>query len=517
MNTRMKNKLLFWQTSDWFNYNLGYSLQNYNFKIYSIIDTVRKPKKFFEHQKFVNYEKIWFFHDVIKKKIQYDLDYLEKFESKYKIDLWLLAVNERIFYKFNPFYKFSTDEILSIIEQECKFFESVIDEINPDYLIISLTWQHQAELLRLICKAKGIRILMINTSELGGGTMNWTISEEFGINDFEKENNLEKEHNLENSKITFEELRNYLEKWKNNANIKKISGDVEAEKKSQRFLAGLSVLSSNNVNEKTHFSYYGRSKSKLIKTELIEEINTKKRKSFIDKNFQKTFNKNEKFIFFPLHQEQERALLISAPFFTNQIETIRHVVKSMPIGYKLFVKEHPVMKLRGWREISEYQEIMNIPNVLMIHPEVESLKLIKDCNLVISINSTACFESLFYNKPSINFQRRGYSEITSSFVVGELNDLPKLIRHALKIQVNPSEIYNYIQKISENLFNFDYLGFKKSYDKILHANGNLVDITIHDEDMKKFLDMHKKEFDNLSLEYIKKINQHEQNCKRSIS
>ena len=107
----MNDKILFWQTSDWFNYNLANSLQEHGFQLYSIIDTVNKPKKFFQNQKFVNYEKIWFFHDAIEKDVKYDLEYLEKFESKYRINLWLLAANERIFYKFNPFYEFSTEEV----------------------------------------------------------------------------------------------------------------------------------------------------------------------------------------------------------------------------------------------------------------------------------------------------------------------------------------------------------------------------------------------------------------------
>ena len=108
---------------------------------------------------------------------------MNEFERNYQINLWLLATNERIFYKFNPFYQFSTEEILSIIEQECRFFESVIDDVKPDFLVISLTWQHQGELLRQMCKAKGIKILMFNTSELGWGSR-WTISEEFGEKDY---------------------------------------------------------------------------------------------------------------------------------------------------------------------------------------------------------------------------------------------------------------------------------------------------------------------------------------------
>jgi hypothetical protein len=453
----------------------------------------------------VNYEKIWFYHDAIKKDVKYDLEYLEKFEKKYNISLWLLTVNERIFYRFNPFYEFSTEEILSIVEQECKFFESILDEINPNYLIISLPWQHHAELLRQICKSKGIKILMINTSELGGGSRKWTISQEFGQDDFPIKPKLST-----NQKITFEKLRDFLNEWENNKGIIQFAHkEKERSQKTKRIFAGLNVLTSKNTNVNTHFPYYGRTKTKLIKYELNSEKYSKERKSFIDKNFGRAYDKNKKIVTLFLHTEQERSLLIDAPFFTNQIEIIRHVVKSLPIGYRLFVKEHPTMELRGWREISDYNEMMKIPNVTMIHPDVNSLELIKDSKLVISINSTAGFEALFYNRPSINFQKRGYSEITGSFVVEELNKLPSLIQEALQIEIDPQEILNYVEKIKNNLFDFNYLEFIKSYESLLHLNGNLVDVTIHNDDMEKFLDLHKEKFDKLALEYIKKMKLHE--------
>ena len=126
----MTYKILFWQTSDWFNYNLAYGLQHKDLELYAIIDVPNKPKKFFQEQKFINYKKIWFFHDHIKNRKKYDVAYLEKFEEKYSIDLWLLAYNERIFYNFNQYKKFQTDEVLSIIEQECRLFENVLDDIK---------------------------------------------------------------------------------------------------------------------------------------------------------------------------------------------------------------------------------------------------------------------------------------------------------------------------------------------------------------------------------------------------
>ena len=94
--------------------------------------------------------------------------YLQDFEKKYKIDLWQLVFSERIFVKYNKFYKFSEYEILSIVEQECRFFEKVLEEIKPDFLVIKLTDFHRNHLLAEICSAKGVKILMVYPSRFGG-------------------------------------------------------------------------------------------------------------------------------------------------------------------------------------------------------------------------------------------------------------------------------------------------------------------------------------------------------------
>ena len=89
----------------------------------AIIDCTNKPKTFFENQKIVDFKNIWFYHDQFKNlRNEPDLIYLRNFEKKYKINLSKLVFNERLFMDFNEFYKFSENEILSILENECKFF-----------------------------------------------------------------------------------------------------------------------------------------------------------------------------------------------------------------------------------------------------------------------------------------------------------------------------------------------------------------------------------------------------------
>ena len=61
-----------------------------------------------------------------------DLQYLAEIEKKYKLDLWKIIYSDIHFYNYNGYYKFTYDEILVIIEQECKFFEKVLDEFTKD-------------------------------------------------------------------------------------------------------------------------------------------------------------------------------------------------------------------------------------------------------------------------------------------------------------------------------------------------------------------------------------------------
>ena len=150
-------------------FSLSYYLQqNRNDDFYAIIDVPNKPKKFFKEQKIVDFKKTWFYNDhIIKTEKKPDLEYLSNFEKEYQIDLWKLAINERHFYRFNRFYKFSKNEILNILEQECRFFENILKKIKPDYFLTYDPPFHHQKLLLDMCRSKGIKILCIYFTRVG--------------------------------------------------------------------------------------------------------------------------------------------------------------------------------------------------------------------------------------------------------------------------------------------------------------------------------------------------------------
>lgn len=483
--------------SDLSDFGLAKSIQDlHDCELFAVIDIPDRPKKFFETQNLVNFTKTWFYHDCIVKEKKPDISYLKSFEERYGINLWTLAYNERIFFQFNEYYTFSSDEILSILEQECRLFESIIDEIKPDFLITRITGLHYHHLFYEMCKSKGIKILMRRPSRFGYKTI---ISEEPDKIDFiEKRSQIKQER-------SFIELENFLKKFDYFKQGKEYKEKFQ-HSQWQKIKAALQfILIAKNTNTKTHYTYYGRQKLKVLIKEILYSAKKRYREFFINTKFTRNVGDDTPLIYFPLHVEPERVLLIGAPFYTNQLEVIKNLVKSLPIGYTLLVKEHPLMSTRGWRKISFYKEIMTLPNVKLIHPSISPEELMKKSALVISISGTSSLEAVFYGKPSITFIDITNFMISSIHQLDSLENLPTIIRMSLKTNVHLSELNDFVDIIEENSFEFDLSSLEMDYSNYFYYGGFLVDVDISVTKMKSFLLESKTKYDKLAIEHIKKI------------
>ena len=201
----------------------------------------------------------------------------------------------------------------------------------------------------------------------------------------------------------------------------------------------------------------------------------------------------------------ERTLLISAPYYTNQLEVIRNIAQSLPINYKLFVKEHPIQYARGWRSSKEYEEIMKIPNVVLLHPSVDKNELFQKCSLIITIAGSAGFEGLFYGKPVITFAELNFSILNSVETVTNLFELPKIINKSLMKKIEPNELDKFVSLLEKSTTNFDYAQFLTKVKKEFFFNGNLVDVEIPEDKMKSFLDQNINSLNVLADAHIQKI------------
>ena len=444
----MKNKILFWIFTDLFYFGLAKFFQSPENDLYAIYDVTNSSKKFLQNQEIVQFTKSWYYHDNIDKNIDVDIDYLKSFEKKYSINLWLLAYNERIFFKYNYFYKFSKNEILSILEQECKLFEKILDEVTPDYLIMPSPNFHHDYLFYRMCKIKKINVLIFNYSRFGKRAII--------TNDLDKIVT----HQLKDysqPQRTQQELLDYLkgfDYFKNNLDF--ASNFMSSKTQLIKAIFHYIFFSNNNNNI---YTYYGRTKTKVLLKTGILTLKEKYLEKIVQKYFVKDIDEKSKFIYFPLQVEPENSLLIGSPFLTNQLELIKNISKSLPIDYDLYVKEHPMMSTRGWRNPSFYKKILELPNVRLLHPLVQNEKILQNCSAVITISSTAGMEAAFYGKSTIVFADVLYSMLSSVHRLSNMDLLPETISSILNEKVDFSDVNRFVNFIDDNSINFDLFGF----------------------------------------------------------
>jgi len=500
----MKDKLLFYLNADFTHFTLAYFLQQkYDCEIYAIIDITNKPKEFFLKQKLVNFKKIWFIHDNINlNKNAVDFEYLKKIEEKFGINLWKIIINERIFYRFFNFHKFSRNELLSITEQFTKKYLGILNEIKPDFFILHQPALFHSELLYELVYNSGTKCMVLSQPKFGGKAL---VSESV-----RKIDNTETLENLPFTNRTEKELMEYLEKKSQRKIFKKYYENL-ANSKLQFISAGLRYIGNNNKHEETHYTYFGRTKIKVIFSTLSGIIKKKIREKYMKKKLLNKFQEKMPYVYFPLAVDMERNSLIDAPFFTNQTEVIRTIAKSLPINFKLVIKENPGQVSREWRKISEYKEIMEIPNTIFIHPEYPSKELIRDSSLVISLAGTTPLEAAFYQKPAIVFGDVIYSLIPSIIKVEKLEQLPELIKKAINIKVDFSYLNKFIDLIERSAVNFDMMGFQTKFNSEFYYQGSLFDVEIQEERLKEFLISIKDDFDEFVNHHIKIIDEFKNN------
>ena len=493
----MTKKILFCLNADFTHYAIAYFLQkNLDCELYALVDITNKPKIFFESQQLVKFKKIWYYHDQIKSDKKVDIQYLQKLEEKYDVNLWNLIINERIFYRFFDFHKFTRDEMLSIVQQSAILYEKIFDEVEFDFIASEAPVLHHIELLTIMSTKLGINNLLLSMPKLAGRAM---ITKQ--IDQFDEKNDLE---NIETKNRTIEELQNYLMKqlpdiaWKN-------YWEKQSRKNYFNLKSKIKYLTSPNEHEKTHYTYYGRTKLNVAIFTLKNSIKKYMRKKFIENNLEEKFDTTTPYVYFPMSVDMERNFLIDSPMYTNQIEIIRIISKSLPIGYKLYVKENPSQASREWRSNRVYEEIKNIPNVTLIKPNVNGRKLIQNSSLVISIAGTSSLEAAFYEKPSIVFGKVIYNMLPSVHKVENLEKIPELIKNSLKTKVNVSDLDKFIQLYEKNTFSFDMIEFLNRFNHEFYYDAGLFDVEIDEKKLQDFLFKQEDFFSELISAYTKKI------------
>ena len=108
------------------------------------------------------------------------------------------------------------------------------------------------------------------------------------------------------------------------------------------------------------------------------------------------------------------------------------IALNMPIGKKLYVKEHPWMV--GKRSLSAYKKILNIPRVRLVSPSIDSRKLVQNSDLVVVITGSIALEAAIVGKPVITFGDCPYNLLPNTKVtrVKDIRNLNQTINDSMR-------------------------------------------------------------------------------------
>jgi hypothetical protein len=109
----------------------------------------------------------------------------------------------------------------------------------------------------------------------------------------------------------------------------------------------------------------------------------------------------EPYVLYPIHFQPEASTLVQAPYYLDQVSLIEDISKSLPVGYRLYVKEH--VSNRGRRPLSFYRRIKDTFGVRLLGPDVDNWALIQNAAAVAVITGTMGWEGILFGRPVVTF------------------------------------------------------------------------------------------------------------------
>lgn len=170
--------------------------------------------------------------------------------------------------------------------------------------------------------------------------------------------------------------------------------------------------------------------------------------------FERDLPSGEPYAYFPLHFQPEMTTMVLAPFWQDQPSLIENVARSLPLGVRLYVKEH--VPMLGLRPLGYYERLRRIPNVRLVDPYCSSLALTRGAAVVLTLTGTAGFEAVLLGRPVVTFGRIFYNALDAVQKCRSVEDLPGIIRSCLAERPSDdAQLHAFVAALIEGSFEFD--------------------------------------------------------------
>lgn len=422
---------------------------------------LRSSFNFLNQQKELEYSSLLLDQDIHEKYKEgpVDWNYLNQIEKEYGLpSLWpYIAVDRVVRYNMcvreyphdTPTY--SHEEMAKILEVKARAIIAFLDREKPDFIFLPVVSAIGNMLFYYIGKKKGIRVLVGAETRIHQG---YALSETFTNFSFIDRRFEELMKEGAESKKRDEAIK-YIEAFRNKPEpylyvMEQFRG-VGRGKELRSFMPK-KLLSSLKWFFKLTIRHIKKQKrdydDESPATFFIDKVKRRVRSLVGFADLFEPFDPKRDYAFYPLHVEPEIATLLLGPYWTNQINLINQIARSLPLHFKLYVKEHPAML--GYRPRQYYKELKKIPNVVLLNPNVNPYSIIRNAKLIATISGTAGWEGLLFKKPVITFGDVYFNTLSGVKKITNVEKLPEIIKSQLVHTHNENELVNYISAALEN-------------------------------------------------------------------
>ncbi len=409
-----------------------------------------------------------------------DLDYLNQIEEKYthykNLNMQLMCSQENTkHYHFRYYWSVTNyDENMYWLELNYKKILSIFEEFKPDMILDFDNAELQRTIINEIAYVKKVPYITVEYSKYGYYKYP-TLQNTIGIDDYVRE---AYERNLKKSKEELKDSYAYIEDYRSKASImnKEFAGTVTSQYERDsliwilrvmhgkwNYFWNMDITKKNLKLKKTNKIIYAPSVPYFFHYLQVMLL----RRKFMGKN--KLFEnpvEGEDYVYMPLHLIPESTVFVKASYYVDELNLIEQVSKSLPVGWKLYVKEHQAML--GERAVEFYKKVKELHNVRLVQVNYyhDPKPWITKSKGVVTIVGTTAFEEALMGRKSLIFGDVPFELIDGITKVKSFEDLPALIKDFGDID-NIHSCAAYLETIKEVGFEIDLFYLMAQAEKIL--------------------------------------------------
>ncbi len=379
-------------------------------------------------------------------KYGWNSEELESLEKKYgEPYLWNAIVCDRqLMYgrlcKVKQSYKgiFSHEQLCEMLCRATKSIDGFFDRFRPDCVINHVPCTFDSYLLYLVAKGRSVPYLGLKSTKIENF---FTLSESI----HEKHKHIYERYYKNLKQIAGypmqERASMYLEKASRapvkyeGCSIKINNGLFQNIKRQLKSLDGTmrvtyrkfsNPIIANDIHIPPVWGTY------LYRNILKGIRGLRSRRIMARRRYDISINTKDKFVFYPLNSEPEVSLLIYGRDHQNQIETIRRLSQSIPLNWKLVIKEHP--RDISYRTADYYRHLLEIPNVYFADPDISPFYLIQASQAVALVSGSVGLEAVIVGKPVIILGNVFYDILPETMVkkISSLSEFSNALNDLLK-------------------------------------------------------------------------------------